>query len=94
MIVRYGAAPDQHMYTNIRGKHQTLENRNILVTEPEAGRIFEIDDRGDIVWEFINRFDRDNVALVNEATRYPEDYFTVEDWACGSEAEAQLEDTS
>lgn len=90
--VRYGAAPDQHMYTNSRGKHQTLENGNVLVTETQAGRIFEIDDRGDVVWEFINRFDEDNVAFVNEARRYPEDYFTVENWACSSQAGAQLED--
>ena len=94
VTVRYGAALDQHMYTRYRGKHQTLENGNILVTETQAGRIFEIDDRGDIVWEFMNRFDEDEVASVTQADRYPEDYFTVEDWACGSEAEAQLEDTS
>ena len=38
--IRYGAASDQHMYTKIRGMHQTLENGNILVTEALAGRIF------------------------------------------------------
>jgi len=71
------------MYTEIRGRHQNLRNGNVLITESLGGRVFEITEAGTIVWEFINRFDEKNVARLNDAIRYPEDYFTVEDWSCG-----------
>jgi hypothetical protein len=80
--IKYGAAPNQKMFTGHMGKHQILENGNILITEAMAGRAFEVNPHGDIVWEFVNRYDEDTVALVTEATRYPENYFTVKDWKC------------
>ena len=81
-VVLYGAKPGQKMYTPVRGRHQNLPNGNILITESVAGRVFEVTKQGYVVWEFINRFDDDKVAAVNDAIRYPEHYFTVEDWAC------------
>lgn len=80
--VVYGADPGQRMYTRIRGRHQHLENGNILITESISGRVIEVDDEGEIVWEYINRFDENAVARVNDAIRYRKDYFSVEDWAC------------
>jgi hypothetical protein len=53
-----------------------------LITESEAGRAFEVDERGQIVWEYVNRYDERDVALLSVALRYPEEYFTVSDWAC------------
>lgn len=79
---RYGADPRQRMFTRERGKHQELRGGNILITESNAGRAFEVDSRGEVVWEFVNRYDHTDVALVTEATRYPEDYFAVHDWTC------------
>jgi hypothetical protein len=35
-----------------------------------------------VVWEFVNRYDDADAALMTGATRYPEDYFTVDDWTC------------
>ena len=55
-----------------------------MVTEFEAGRVFEVDAEGSLVWEFINRFDEKTVAEVTEARLYEESYFTVTDWTCGS----------
>ena len=40
-------------YTNIMGKHQWLPNGNLLITESQRGRAFEIDPQGRIVWEFV-----------------------------------------
>lgn len=79
---RYGGQPQQRMYTHERGKLQQFDGK-LLVTEASAGRAFEVDARGTIVWEFINRYDEQNAALITEATRYPADYFTVKDWSCG-----------
>jgi len=83
--VIYGISPDQPLYSGSFGKHQVLETaagENILITESEAGRVLEVDAEGKIVWEFINRFDDQDVARVTQATRYPDDYFNVNDWNC------------
>lgn len=80
--VVYEGSPENPFYTEGMGKHQFLPNGNILITEAEGGRFFEVDEKGEIVWEFINRFDGKHIAEVQEATRIPEDFFTVEDWTC------------
>ena len=80
--VRYGGRPDQRFYTDTRGKHQILENGNTLIVESNAGRIIEINQAGDIVWQYTNRYNDENVARVTEAIRYPPGYFDVADWAC------------
>lgn len=41
-------------YTPLRGSAQRLPNGNTLVTESDAGRVFEITEAGGIVWEFVN----------------------------------------
>jgi len=80
--VRYGGRPTQAFYTRFRGKHQRLDNGNILITESLAGRAFEVDSMGNVVWEFINRYDETDVAIIGGAARYPEDFFQVKDWSC------------
>ena len=80
--ILYGDKKDQKWFSAVRGKHQILENGNILIAETEAGRVFEVTDKGDIIWEFINRFNDEYVAEVTGAIRYPESYFTVDDWSC------------
>jgi hypothetical protein len=79
---RYGTLPDQRMFTHERGKHQELSGGHILITEANPGRAFEVDAAGKTVWEFVNRYDDKDAALITEATRYPEDYFKVSDWGC------------
>ena len=78
----YGGSPGQMVYSNIRGKHQKLANGNLLITESEAGRLLEVDGNGEIVWEYVNRYDDKDVAVIFEGSRYPEHYFTVTDWHC------------
>jgi hypothetical protein len=79
---RYGSKPGQPLYAPSSGKHQELPGGNVLVTEAKAGRVFEFDANGEIVWEFVNRYDDTSSALISEATRYPTSYFTVTDWTC------------
>ncbi|HSK41344.1 MAG TPA: arylsulfotransferase family protein [Arenibaculum sp.] len=66
------AAP---FYTGIRGKHETLANGNILVTEPQGGRAFEVDAGGNLVWEYRNTFDDDRNLLINKAMVLPTGFF-------------------
>jgi hypothetical protein len=87
--VTYGGVPGQQMYTDIRGKYQYLgvEDEHLLVTEFSAGRVFEVNSAGELVWEYVNRYSEDEVAEVSQATRYREEYFTVDDWTCEGAAD-------
>jgi hypothetical protein len=80
--VVYGSARKHKLFTKFRGKHQVLPNGNLLITESHAGRVFEVDREGNLVWEFINRFDETSVAVIGMAVRYPESFFDVKDWRC------------
>ncbi|MFH1408766.1 MAG: arylsulfotransferase family protein [Nanoarchaeota archaeon] len=49
--------PEQGKYTLVsptRGWAEVLENGNILITESDKGRAFEITRSGEVVWEFWN----------------------------------------
>ena len=70
------------MHTNIRGKHQFLSGGRLLITEHEGGRVFEVNKEGRIIWEYINRYDSDEVAEITDARIYTADYFNVSDWSC------------
>ena len=78
----YGDEPGEEFFTNTQGKHQRFANGNLLIAEYYGGRALEVSPGGDIVWEYINRYDDEAVAKVSGAARYPEDYFTVADWSC------------
>lgn len=80
--VLYAGTAEARFYTKIRGKHQHLASGHILITEPAAGRVFEVTAAGEIVWQYINRYDEDRAALISNAIRYPRAYFEVEDWSC------------
>ena len=41
-------------FTRGAGAQQRLPNGNILISESESGRVFEVTRAGDVVWEFIN----------------------------------------
>jgi hypothetical protein len=69
-------------HTEIMGTHQLLANGNRLITESLAGRVFEIDEQGNVVWEYIKPYDESHAALIESATRYDENYFVVQDWSC------------
>lgn len=41
-------------YTSSLGSLQRLSNGNILITESDQGRVFEVTEAKEVVWEFIN----------------------------------------
>ncbi len=82
--VIYESRDEPRFYTGLRGKHQHLANGGILITSTHEGRAFEVTPDGEIVWQYINRYDADRVAVISKAHRYDRDYFQVEDWSdCG-----------
>ncbi|MEO3428953.1 arylsulfotransferase family protein [Pelagibius sp. CAU 1746] len=80
----YGDGQDQKMLTVIRGKVELRPGGGLLITEFEGGRAFETDAEGKVVWEFVNRYSAGQVAEVTEARAYPQSYFNVTEWSCGS----------
>jgi hypothetical protein len=58
-------------YTDIIGKHQWLSNGNLLITESKKGRAFEINRRGEVVWQYVNYVDRRVIGLVEGVQRLP-----------------------
>jgi hypothetical protein len=83
----YGGVKAQAMLSVIRGKHELTARGGLLITEFEGGRVFETDAAGRTIWQYINRYDEDEVAEITEARIYPADYFTVSDWSCAAPAD-------
>jgi len=70
------ADPRQCFFSEVRGAVQELGNGNLLVTESERGRVFELDPHGECVWEYWNPRRRGAaVRRIYRAERYPEAAF-------------------
>ena len=54
IVWEYRGDPPESFYTAQRGGAQELANGNILVTDSDDGRGFEITRDGEVVWEFFN----------------------------------------
>jgi hypothetical protein len=54
IVWQYTAEPRESFYSPTRGGAQELPNGNILVTDSDKGRAFEITRDGRTVWEFYN----------------------------------------
>jgi len=61
-------------FTDRMGKTQWLGNGHFLVTETAGGRAFELDENGDIIWEYFNFVKDGQIGAVWEVQRLP-------DWA-------------
>jgi hypothetical protein len=71
----YGLEEGEDLFTMIRGKHELTSDGGLLISEFEGGRAFEVDAGGQIVWEYVNRYDDDEVVEISEARIYPREYF-------------------
>jgi len=84
----YRGRPDAPFYGRILGKHQTLDNGNLLITEATQGRAFEVTADGRLVWEFLNFVGDGMLGYVGEAQRLPVRYdrafFAEKRAACGA----------
>jgi len=54
IVWEYVADPPAAFFSERRGAVQPLAGGNLLITESAAGRVFEIDRAGSVVWEFLN----------------------------------------
>lgn len=65
----YVSDPPEHFYSNILSGVQRLENGHTLICEGITGRFFEIDNAGDVVWEYINPVGIDGPVAQGENPR-------------------------
>lgn len=77
---------ETRFYTPYRGKHQLLDNGNILIAETDAGRAIEVAPGGDVVWSWLNLYDEEQVGWLMGATRYPERYRSIGEVDCPGQA--------
>ncbi|MEW2915590.1 arylsulfotransferase family protein [Ruegeria sp. ANG10] len=75
----FGSKPGQEMLSVIRGQHELLDDDGVLITEFDAGRVLEIDGTGNVIWEYVNKYDDEFVGEVTNAKLYPLSYFET-DW--------------
>lgn len=73
--ISYEADPPESFYSYRRGKHQTLQNGNVLIVESERGRVLEVAPDGETVWIYTNRYDATRNGLVSDAMLLPEGFF-------------------
>lgn len=77
IIWRYIAEPPSSFFTEVRGSNQRLLNGNILITESDTSRVFEINHEGKIVWEWFNPYFNEEGArlTVYRMDRFDYDFF-------------------
>jgi hypothetical protein len=68
--------------SELLGAHDLLPNGNRLIVESRAGRVFEINPAGEIVWDFVKPYDEHYASLIAYAQRVGVDFFEVDDWSC------------
>lgn len=72
-------------FTSGQGKHQRLDNGNILLSEANAGRAVEVSSEGQTVWEWIREpIDDSTVPKVTNAIRVDLTQEEVASWSCSS----------
>ncbi len=79
MVWEYKDNPWFAFYSAYLSSCQRLPNGNTLICEAIAGRIFEITEKGELVWEFVNQFSAldpvfGNNNIVPKAERYEPEY--------------------
>lgn len=54
IVWKYEASPPQSFYSSYAGSAQHLKNGNTLITDSANGRVFEVTEEHETVWEFYN----------------------------------------
>lgn len=81
--VVYPKVDSERFFTQAAGKWQALENGNALITEAQAGRVFEATPDGRIVWQWVQQTDDAGlVPEITEGSRYAITPEQVSQWAC------------
>ena len=80
-IWEYTGSDEEPFESAKRGSQDRLDNGNTLITESHAGRLFEVDRNGSVVWEYytperwIGEKGDSYVPYIRYARRFPENWF-------------------
>jgi hypothetical protein len=80
--ILFGEGNGQDLLSVHRAKVDVTRSGGLIITEFEGGRVIETRNQGDVIWEYLNRYDSDEIAEITEARVYPATYFNVSDWSC------------
>lgn len=69
----YAGAPGKRFFTKVFGKHQWLDNGNLLITGAMEGRAIEVDQQKNIVWQHYNTVSDEYIGSITEAERLPQE---------------------
>ncbi len=58
-------------FSFIIGRHQWLENGNLLLVESTGGRVLEVDAHGRLLWQYVNLTAPHEAGLVSDGMRLP-----------------------
>ena len=75
--VFYEGTKENPFFTNIGGKHEWLSNGNLLITDFINGRGFEVNRKGEVVWQYYNFIEEGMTGGVLEVQRLPLKYEQV-----------------
>jgi len=73
IVWNYTAPKPKSFYSNSCGSAEKLPNGNVLITESNKGRLFEVTPAGEIVWEYLNQFrnSEGERMIIARSKRYP-----------------------
>ena len=74
VVWTYTGTDEDPLYSDIGGRVQWLPNNNLLVAEPQGGRVFELARDGDKttkVWEYVNLLEPGLVGMPFDVARVP-----------------------
>lgn len=75
IVWEYQADPPESFYSPTRGSNQRLPNGNTFIADSDNGRLLEVTESGETVWEFFNpdRLENGNRMPLYRSIRYPSD---------------------
>ena len=80
----FGERPGQALLSVIRGDHAVLESDGILITEFDAGRVLEVNESRQVIWEYVNKYNEEFVGEITNSAIYSKDYFQTEWTSCAN----------
>lgn len=72
--IAFEGTEQEPFFSSALGKHQWLENGNLLVLESTAGRLIEVDGEGRLVADFVNLAGNGLASVLSEGSRLPEHF--------------------
>ena len=69
---------DQNFFSGHAGKHEYLDDGSLLLLSSPQGRVLMLDSKGEVLFEFINRYADGKILILMNAGYLPASYFTEE----------------